>query len=105
MIALDKENFQAEVKDAKGLVLVDFWSESCEQCKELMPEIVTLSEKYGGQIKFAKLDITKARRLAIAEQVLGLPTIILYKDGQKLGEVKKEDASAANVEALIKNNL
>jgi thioredoxin 1 len=105
MVVLDKENFQAEVKDAKGHVLVDFWSESCEQCKELMPDVVTLSEKYGGQMKFAKLDITKARRLAIAEQVLGLPTIILYKDGQKVDEVKKEDASAGSIEAMIKKVL
>ena len=105
MVVLDKENFQAEVKDAKGYVLVDFWSESCEHCKELMPDVVALSEKYNGQLKFAKLDITKARRLAIAEKVLGLPTIILYKDGQKVGEVNKDDASAGSIEAMIKNNL
>jgi len=105
LVVLDKETFQAEVKDAKGHVLVDFWSESCETCKELMPEVIVLSEKYGGQIKFAKLDITKARRLAIGEQVLGLPTIIMYKDGQKIEEIKKEDATAVNIEAMIKKYL
>ena len=105
MVVLDKETFQAEVKDAKGYVLVDFWSESCETCKELMPEVTALAEKYGGQMKFAKLDITKARRLAIGEQVLGLPTIIIYKDGQKTEELKKEDATAGNIEAMIKKYL
>lgn len=105
MIALDKDNFQAEVKEAKGLVLVDYWSESCEPCKALMPDVAALSEKYGERVKFSKLDITKARRLAIAEKVLGLPTIILYKDGQKIEEVTKDDATIVNIEAMINKNL
>jgi len=105
MLALDKETFQAEVKDAKGYVLVDYWSESCEPCKALMPDIQALAEKYESQIKFAKLDTAKARRLAISERVLGLPTIALYKDGEKISEVTKDDASMGSIEAMIKNNL
>ena len=105
MIAVDKETFQAEVKEAKGLVLVDFWSEGCETCKELMPDVMALAEKYKAQLKFAKLDVAKARRLAIAEQVLGLPTVIIYKDGQKIEEVKKDDATIGNIEAMIKKVL
>ena len=105
MITLDKDTFQAEVKDVKGPVLVDYWSETCETCKALMPEVVALSEKYGAQLKFAKLDVTKARRLAISEQVLGLPTIVLYKDGQKVAEVTKEGATASSVEAMIQKIL
>ena len=101
MIAVDKETFQAEVKDTKGYVLVDFWSESCESCKALMPDVVALAEKYGEKVKFTKLDVAKARRLAIAEQVLGLPTIVLYKDGQKAGEVTKDNATIGNIEALL----
>ncbi|MCL2381440.1 MAG: thioredoxin [Treponema sp.] len=105
MIALDKDTFQAEVKDSEGLVLVDYWSESCEPCKALLPEVMALGEKYGEQVKFTKLDITKARRLAIGEQVLGLPTFILYKDGQKIHEVTKDDATAGNIEAMIRKAL
>lgn len=102
MVAVDKETFQAEVKDAKGYVLVDYWSESCEACKQLMPDVQALEGKYGEQVKFTKLDAAKARRLAISEQVLGLPTLILYKDGQKVDEIKKDDATIANIEAMIK---
>ena len=102
MIAVDKETFQKEVKDEKGYVLVDYWSESCESCKALMPDVVALEEKYGKQIKFSKLDVAKARRLAIGEKVLGLPTIVLYKDGQKVEEVTKDNATVANIEAMIK---
>jgi thioredoxin 1 len=105
MLALDKENFQAEVKEQKGYVLVDYWSESCEPCKALMPDIQALAEKYGQQVKFAKLDTAKARRLAISEQVLGLPTIALYKDGQKIEELTKDSATMSNIEAMIQKNL
>lgn len=101
MITVDKDTFQAEVKDAKGYVLVDYWSESCESCKDLMPDVMALAEKYGDKVKFTKLDVAKARRLAIGEQVLGLPTITLYKDGQKVGEVTKDDATAGSIEALV----
>ena len=105
MIAVDKETFQAEVKDTKGYVLVDYWSESCESCKALMPDVVALAEKYGEKVKFTKLDVAKARRLAIGEQVLGLPTIVLYKDGQKVEEVTKDNATIANIEAMIQKAL
>ena len=105
MLAVDKETFQAEVKEAKGLVLVDYWSESCESCKALMPEVAALAEKYGKQVKFTKLDVAKARRLAISEQVLGLPTIILYRDGQKIDELTKDNVSTGNIEAMIQKVL
>ena len=105
MIALDKDTFQAEVKEEKGYVLVDYWSEGCEPCKASMPDVQELAEKFGEQVKFAKLDTGKARRLAISEKVLGLPTIALYKDGQKIDEVTKDDATKSNIEAMIQRNL
>ena len=104
MIVLDKETFQAEVKETKGYVLVDYWSESCEPCKALMPDVQALSEKYA-QIKFTKLDTTKARRLAISEKIMGLPTISLYKDGLKIDEVTKDDATINNIESMIQKIL
>ena len=105
MITVDKETFQAEVKDAGGYVLVDFWSEGCEPCKALFPDVQALSEKYASRVKFAKLDTAKARRLAIAERVMGLPTIVLYKDGQKIDELIKDDATAANIEAMLQRHM
>ena len=101
MIIFDKDNFEAEVLQAEGYVLVDFWSESCEPCKALMPDVQKLSEKYEGKMKFGKLDSTKARRLAIKEKVLGLPTIAIYKDGAKVEELTKDDVSVASIEAMI----
>ncbi len=105
MVVLDKNNFEEEVLKSEGLVLVDFWSPSCEPCKALMPHVVELSEKYQENLKFAKLDTSQARRLAIKQRVMGLPTVALYKDGEKIAELTKEDAKVDAIEALIKENI
>ncbi|WDV46921.1 thioredoxin domain-containing protein [Clostridiaceae bacterium M8S5] len=105
MLALDKKTFEPEVLEAEGYVLVDFWSEGCEPCKALLPSIEELAGKYEGSLKFCKLDITKARRLAIKQKVLGLPTIVIYKDGQKVDELTKDDATETNIEAMIKKYI
>lgn len=101
MLAVDKETFQAEVLEAQGYVLVDYWSDGCEPCKALMPDMEELASKYEAKVKFVKLNTTQARRLAISQKVLGLPTISLYKDGQKVDEVTKEDANKANIESML----
>lgn len=105
MLMLEKDTFEEAVLKSQGYVLVDFWSEGCEPCKALMPDVEKLSEEYEGKVTFAKLDTGKARRLAISQKVLGLPTICLYKDGEKIDEVTKEDASASNIKAMIDRNL
>ena len=102
MIELDKKNFDKEVMEADGYVFVDFWSESCEPCKALMPKVHELADKYGDKIKFTSLDITKGRRCAIKCGVLGLPAMIMFKDGEKLDVINEETATIENIEEMIK---
>ena len=105
MLQVDKDTFQAEVLDAQGLVLVDFFGDGCAPCQALFPDVEALAQQYGSELKFVKLNTSGARRLAIAQKVLGLPTITMYKDGQKLSEVTKDEAVKANIEAMIKTAL
>ena len=105
MLVVDKNTFKTEVLEGEGYVLVDFFGDGCEPCAALMPTVETLSEKYGEQLKFTKLNTTKARRLAISEKILGLPVIAIYKDGAKIDEVIKDDATEENIEAMIKKYL
>ncbi|MBC8591460.1 thioredoxin TrxA [Wansuia hejianensis] len=102
MLELNKDNFEEEVLKAEGHVLVDYWSPSCEPCKALMPHVEELEKTYSDKIKFTSLDITKARRLAIGQKVLGLPVIAIYKDGEKVDAVVGDDATEESVEAMIK---
>lgn len=83
MLELNRRNFDTEVLEEEGLVLVDFWSPQCEPCLELMPHVEKLEEKYGEQIKFCELDISKARRVALGQNVMGLPVIAIYVDGEQ----------------------
>jgi thioredoxin 1 len=85
LLAVDKKNFEEEVLQFKGVAVVDFWSQKCEPCKALMPEVEELAAKYEGKAKFCKLDTGGNRRLAISQKVMGLPTIAFYKDGEGEG--------------------
>lgn len=100
MLELNKENFEAEVLAAEGLVLVDFWSSKCEPCLELIPAMEALAGDYPA-VKFTKLNILENRRLAIGQRVMGLPTVLIYKDGERMAELSK-DFAIEDVEAKLK---
>ena len=102
MVELDRKNFEEEITNYEGYALVDFWGPTCEPCKALMPHVHKLAEEYGDKIKFCSLDITKARRLAIGQKVMGLPAIIIYKDGEQVERVAEAEATASAVEEMIK---
>ena len=105
MLVLDKTTFEPEVLKGEGYILVDFFGDGCAPCEALMPHVEALSEKYSDKLKFTKLNTTKARRVAIGQKVLGLPVIAVYKDGEKVEELIKEDATPENVEAMIKKYI
>lgn len=101
MLEVDKEIFEAEVLKAEGYVLVDYFGDGCVPCAALMPHVHALADQYEGKMKFCSLNTTKARRLAIGQRVLGLPTITIYKDGQKVEELIKEAATPESVKAMV----
>ena len=90
MIELTKENFEEEVLNNDGVVFVDFWSPKCEPCMDLLPEVEAFAQKNEGRAKFCKLDTAGNRRLAISQKVMGLPTMVLYKNGGKVHVFDKE---------------
>ena len=105
MLEVDKKTFEPEVLQAEGKVLVDFYGDGCVPCAALMPHVHEFAEQYGDQLKFCALNTSKARRVAIGQQVLGLPTIAIFENGQKIEELVKDDATVENVEELIKRHI
>ena len=105
MLDLDKTNFQAEVLEAEGYVFVDFYGDGCVPCQALMPKVYEFAETYGDKLKFTSLNTTKARRLAISQKILGLPVMAIYKDGEKIDEVVKEEATPESIEAMIQKYI
>ena len=102
MLEVDKNTFEDEVLKADGYVLMDYFGDGCVPCAALHPHIEGFEKVYGDKIKFTELNTTKARRLAIAQGILGLPVTAIYKDGEKVEECVKDDATPENVEAMIK---
>ena len=105
MLEVTKENFETEVLQGEGYILVDFFGNGCVPCEALMPHIHALEEKYGEDIKFVSINTSKARRLAIGQKVLGLPVVAIYKDGEKVEELVKDDATPENIERMIKKYI
>ena len=76
------KNFQEEVMDSEVPVLVDFWATWCGYCSRLSPIIEELATDMAGKVKFVKVNVDENRSLAQKHDVQGLPTMILFKNGQ-----------------------
>ncbi len=79
---LTDTNFNEEVKGADGPVLVDFWAEWCGPCKMIAPILEEIATTHAGKIRIAKLNVDDAPATAQQFQVMSIPTLILFKDGE-----------------------
>jgi len=102
MLEVTKQNFEEEVLQKEGYILVDFFGDGCVPCEALMPHVHELEKTYGEKVKFISINTSKARRLAISQKVMGLPVIAIYKDGEKVEELVKDDATPENIEEMLK---
>ena len=94
MLKLDATNFEKEVLNYQGTVIVDFWAEWCGPCRMLAPELEAFAEE-NTEIKVGKVNIDEETPLAIKYRVEVIPTLIVFKDGKEvnrsMGYVRKEE--------------
>jgi thioredoxin 1 len=79
---LTDTNFNEEVKGSDEPVLVDFWAEWCGPCKMIAPILEEIATEQAGKIRIAKLNVDDAPQTAQQFQVMSIPTLILFKDGE-----------------------
>jgi thioredoxin 1 len=75
-------NFQAEVIESDVPVLVDFWAPWCGPCRMVAPVLEEIASEKGEALKIVKLNTDENQQTAIAYQVLSIPTLILFKNGE-----------------------
>lgn len=80
--AVSDKDFQQEVLDHEGLVLVDFWAAWCGPCIMLGPIIEELAEELGEKVKVMKLNVDENPQTSMQYQVMSIPTVMLFKDGK-----------------------
>ncbi len=95
-IHINDSTFEEEVLKNDVPVLADFWAEWCGPCKAIAPILEEIAVEYDGQLKIAKLDVDENKRMAMRYGVQGIPTLILFNNGQLVERL---------VGALPKENL
>jgi thioredoxin 1 len=78
----DDKNFDSEVLQASGPVLVDFWAPWCGPCRQIAPVIEQLAGENAGAIKIGKLNVDNAPNSAQSYGVSSIPTLMIFKDGE-----------------------
>ena len=97
-------NFDTDVLKAPQLTLVDFWAEWCGPCKMLGPTIDTLADQFAGKVKVFKVNVDENPVTPTKYSVRGIPTVILFKNGQPVDQLVGNQPKAA-FEEVIQRHL
>ena len=84
-LKITKDNFQAEVLEAKETVLVDFWASWCGPCKMIGPIIDQIADERS-DIKVCKINVDEEQELAVQFKVMSIPTLLVFKEGKVVNQ-------------------
>jgi len=84
---LNDANFEEEILKASTPALVDFWAPWCGPCRVVGPIVEEIAEKYAGRIKVAKLNVDDNPITPGKYGIRGIPTLILFKDGEAVDQI------------------
>jgi thioredoxin 1 len=104
ILHISDDSFEAEVLKSDQPVLIDYWAEWCGPCKMIAPVLDEIADEYAGRLKVGKLNIDDNPNTPPRYGIRGIPTLMLFKDGEveatKVGAVSK-----AQLVAFIDSNI
>lgn len=101
VVEATREDFWEHVND--GTVLVDVWGPQCQPCLALAPHLEQLAADRD-DLTVVKLEAPKARRVCMDLKVMGLPTLLLFRDGEEVARITDPDLDAATVRSWLAEN-
>lgn len=106
VVVLNDQNFQGEVLDNRDMpVFVDMYATWCGPCKIVSPIVDELAEEYSGKVKFGKLDVDEASETSGKYDVMSIPTLIIFKNGQVVKQMlgaHSKDSFKKEIDEILK---
>lgn len=97
-------SFEADVLQSSLPVLVDYWAEWCGPCRSIAPVLDELATQYEGKVQIAKMNVDENREVPVKFGIRGIPTLMIFKDGQ-LAQTQVGAVGKAQLVALIDKNI
>ena len=97
-------SFEADVLQSSLPVLVDYWAEWCGPCRSIAPVLDELATQYEGKVQIAKMNVDENREVPAKFGIRGIPTLMIFKDGQ-LAQTQVGAVGKAQLVAFIDKNL
>ena len=85
-VKVTADTFKSEVVEASTPVVVDFWAEWCGPCKKLGSILDDVAAELGDAVKVAKVNVDEERNLGAMFQIMSIPAVMIFKDGEKVDE-------------------